>query len=243
MPSAVLFSKVAKTKRCHIRLRRRTSIKKAKYMHSKDEHLIAQISAYYSARLAEHGPCSLGVDWNGAESHHSTHNQFLRLLAGKPTASVLDLGCGYGDFLPFLRQAGFKGLYVGLDVAPAMIEEARRLHGEGSDHSWQIGSVPEGPQDFAIASGVFNVKGGVPDEEWVAYVWKTIERLAQTSRLGFAFNILSTSSDPERRRPNLFYADPVTTLASCLSRFGRHIALLQDYGLYEFTIIGHHDPA
>jgi hypothetical protein len=52
--------------------------------------------------------------------------------------------------------------------------------------------------------------------------------------------VLSLSSDPERRRPTLYYADPAEMLAYCLSRYGRSVALLQDYGLYEFTVMVRH---
>jgi len=48
------------------------------------------------------------------------------------------------------------------------------------------------------------------------------------------------SSDPEKRRGNLYYADPVETLQFCLKNFGRSVALMQDYGLYEFTIVVRH---
>jgi hypothetical protein len=97
--------------------------------------------------------------------------------------------------------------------------------------------MPAETADFAIASGVFNVKGDTPAEAWTAYVHDTIDLLARTGQRGFAFNVLSLSSDPDRRRANLYYADPNETLAWCLQRFGRSVALLQDYGLYEFTVV------
>ena len=94
--------------------------------------------------------------------------------------------------------------------------------------------------DFAIASGIFNVKGNVPSDLWTHYVHQTIDILAQAGRRGFAFNVLSMSSDPDRRRPSLYYADPADMLAHCLSRYGRSVALMQDYGLYEFTVVVRH---
>ncbi|CAD5293141.1 conserved hypothetical protein [Bosea sp. 62] len=29
----------------------------------------------------------------------------------------------------------------------------------------------------------------------------------------------------------------MTMLANCLARYGRHVALLQDYGVWEFTVL------
>jgi SAM-dependent methyltransferase len=205
-----------------------------------DASILRGVASYYASKLETHGPTPLGVDWNGTDSHEMRHRQFLRLLDGAPDASVIDLGCGFGDFWRFLRAEGHRGGFIGYDIAPDMIEKARQLHGESGDLRWRVGAEPTEIADFAIASGIFNVKGAVADEVWAGYVHRTIDILAQAGRCGFAFNVLSTSSDPERRRPNLFYADPVDMLARCLQRYGRSVALLQDYGLYEFTVLVRH---
>lgn len=202
--------------------------------------ILDQVGRYYAARLAEHGPQPRGVDWNGAESQHLRHAQFLRLLASDPSASVLDLGCGYGDFLAFLRQHGHGGAYRGWDIAPEMIAAARQLHGEGPDRSWHVGAEPDTLADYAIASGVLNVKGDVPEAEWAAYVERVIDVLARSGRRGFGFNALSLVSDPEKRRGNLHYISPVAMLERCIARYGRHVAVLQDYGLWEFTLLVRH---
>lgn len=202
--------------------------------------LLDFVSEYYASRLAEHGATPRGVDWNGPDSQRLRHAQFLRLLAADPEASVLDLGCGYGDFLDFLREAGHRGAYAGWDVAAPMVEAARARHGEGADRAFHAGDATGAMADYAIASGVLNVKGDTPEAEWAAHVRETILHLAERGRRGFGFNVLSLSSDPDRRRPHLHYADPVETLRFCLGCFGRHVALLQDYGLWEFTVLVRH---
>lgn len=199
--------------------------------------ILREVAEYYAAKLAAHGATCQGVDWSSAASHELRHRQFLRLLDGSPGASVLDLGCGYGDFLRFLRSIGHRGRFVGYDVVPEMIAEARRLHGEAADRGWRIGDEPAETLDFAVASGIFNVKGNVPDERWAHHVNATIDVLARAGQRGFAFNLLSLASDPERRRQDLYYADGAAMLTYCLARFGRRVALLHDYGLYEFTVI------
>ncbi|WP_044559019.1 class I SAM-dependent methyltransferase [Azospirillum sp. B4] len=202
--------------------------------------ILTAIGSYYSAKLAEHGTTPRGVDWKDGESQRLRHQQFLRLLADDPQAGVVDLGCGYGDFLAFLRAAGHQGPYAGYDVAPAMIEAARHLHGPAAGHGFHVGALPAAPADYAVASGIFNVMRGATLAEWSDHVWRTVDVLARAGQRGFGFNLLSLSSDPNRRRDDLFYADPAATLRTCLDRFGRHVALLQDYGLWEFTVLVRH---
>ena len=202
--------------------------------------ILSDVAAYYASKLEAHGPTAQGVDWNGTDSHEQRHRQFLRLLDGRPNASIIDLGCGFGDFLRFLRAVDHRGRFTGYDIAPSMIARARELHGEGDDHQWRVGAEPTEIAEFAVASGIFNVKGDVTNEIWTNYVKRIIDILARAGERGFAFNALSLSSETDRRRPNLYYADPTGMLAHCLSRYGRSVALMQDYGLYEFTIVVRH---
>ena len=83
----------------------------------------------------------------------------------------------------------------------------------------------------------FLVKLTTPVPEWEAYVIRTLDRLAELGTQGFAFNALTSYSDPDRMRPDLYYPDPCRLFDHCKRRHSRHVALLHDYGLYEFTIL------
>lgn len=199
--------------------------------------ILKQTADYYAGKLAAHGATARGVDWNGEQSQTQRHRQFLRLLDFDHNASVLDLGCGYGDFLRFLRTEGYAGRYIGCDVAKEMIDAACVLHGEGPDRLWCVGSNSSESADYAIASGIFNVKGAISTEEWIEHVHHTVDVLAQAGSRGFGFNVLTKSGDPALRRPDLYYADPADMMTHCIRKYGRSVALLQDYGLWEFTLL------
>jgi SAM-dependent methyltransferase len=200
----------------------------------------ASVAAYYSNKLATHGPTARGVDWNDDASQRLRHHQFLRLLGEDVDGSIADLGCGCGHFLGFLREHGYRGRYTGYDVAPAMIAAAERLHGTGLDRQWVVGGSATRPADYVIASGIFNVKQDCPAERWESYVDDTVKQMASAARRGFGFNVLSLHSDLDRRRSDLFYADPAVFLERFARRYGRRLALLQDYELYEFTLLIRH---
>jgi hypothetical protein len=68
-------------------------------------------------------------------------------------------------------------------------------------------------------------------------VCEVIEELAARATRGFAFNALTRYSDVEKRRPDLYYADPLELFDRCKRRYSRFVTLLHDYPLYEFTII------
>lgn len=199
--------------------------------------ILGDIERYYSGKLREHGPSPRGVDWNSLESQLLRFDQLLKVCDWSHPYRLIDLGCGYGSLLDELRRRGDRVNYLGLDLSESMIAEARRLHPEEPADSFRVGDRCDEPADYVVASGIFNVKQRTPDAEWHQYIVDTMRVMAKMARRGFAFNILTSYSDPERRRPDLHYADPCWFFDHCKRTYSQHVSLLHDYGLYEFTIL------
>lgn len=199
--------------------------------------LLADVASYYTSKLEQHGETPRGVDWNSADGQHLRFTQLLKLVEGVEHFSLLDLGCGYGALVDELstRPASFE--YLGLDVSEEMVSAARRRHAARPHVRFEVGARVEQPLDFAVASGIFNVRMQRAADEWAGYVNQTLDVLHAASSRGFAFNCLTSYSDPDRQRPDLHYADPCELFHRCKQHYGRNVALLHDYGLYEFTII------
>ena len=90
---------------------------------------------------------------------------------------------------------------------------------------------------FTVASGIFNVRGRTSDADWWDYIVRTLDDLAALSSVGFSCNFLTSHSDEDRKRPDLYYADPSELLRFCLDRYPRRVAVIHDYPLYEFTLL------
>jgi SAM-dependent methyltransferase len=199
--------------------------------------LLGQVSSYYQECLQEHGETARGVDWNSAESQELRYEQLLRIVPDwDAEVSLLDFGCGYGALEDILAARGIRCRYLGYDISEEMIARARaRSRGTGSSFSTELGKL--GKVDYSVASGVFNVRLRTPLDVWKSYVAESLDELNRVSRRGFAFNLLTGFADPEKMTENLFYADPCEYFGRCTRRYSRQVALLHDYGLYEFTIL------
>jgi SAM-dependent methyltransferase len=195
-----------------------------------------QVEAYYTAKVALHGAAPAGVDWNSAASQQLRFRQFLRVFP-EGDFSLLDYGCGYGALYGWLREQGVVCDYRGFDLSPRMIEVARARYGESPSCRFFQAEEELCPADVCLASGIFNVKLDRSATEWEAYVLETIGRFDQLGVRGFAFNLLTRYSDPERMRPDLYYGDPCALFERCKRRYSRNVALLHDYDLYEFTLL------
>ncbi len=199
---------------------------------------LAEVSRYYSDKLAKHGPTPAGVDWKNGESQGLRFRQLSRLFRdASESLSVNDLGCGYGAFYDYLARLGMACDYVGADISPAMIEQARLLHSDAPHCRFVAGAGDLPVADYTVASGIFNVKLGTPHAAWEAGMRDTIRSMDRLSRRGFAFNCLTIYSDADKMVDRLYYADPCQYFDFCKRSFSPHVALLHDYGLYEFTIL------
>ena len=199
------------------------------------ESIKKKVANYYTGKIDRFGPSSQGVDWNSTESHELRFEQLLKVCDGDRGFSINDLGCGYGKMYEYMTSKGYEFQYFGYDLSPAMIEQAQRLHASENCRFFEGDQLREA--DYSVACGLFNVKLDVAAKDWQEYVLHGLDHLHRASRKGFAFNILTKYSDKEYMRDDLYYPDPAFYFDHCKTRYSRHIALLHDYPLYEFSII------
>jgi len=207
---------------------------------STQEKIYAEVSRYFENTLQKFGATPNGVDWNGDVSQELRFRQFLRCLPNELVGSestITDFGCGYGAFLSYLRNQEMRCGYLGIDCVQEMIDEALNLHGKSENCDFVCAKELSKQTDFVIASGVFNARFDFTNERWIEYVISVLKNFDQNSRKAFVFNLLTSYSDADKMRPDLFYADPSFFFDYCKRNFSKNVALLHDYGAYEFTIV------
>ena len=153
--------------------------------------------------------------------------------------SVLDVGCGFGDFKTWAAQCGIVTEYSGVDLSTDLLEIARQRHGEAGFYCGELLELDFAPHafDWTVLSGVLNEQLG----DKGAYARKIIARMQQLSRKGTAFNLLSCRDEWTRTRPDLQSFDPQQILAYCRG-LGADCLLIDDYLANDFTIHMHTTP-
>lgn len=175
---------------------------------------LEHVSNYYSDRINQFGPTSSGVDWNGKEGQLARFARFESLFERVPGAlSVIDYGCGYGELHRFLSSRYEVASYVGVDVAPAMLEAARNALGDAAavHLSDDLDSVK--PAQCVVASDTYNVKLTADARNWVVYVFDDLKVLWERVTLGMAVNFLLGLLEREKEQRNFLNASPLKDMS------------------------------
>ena len=209
-------------------------------MNQKTIDIINAVNYYYTEKIKKFDSTPKGVDWKDNESQLIRFDQLLKVIDNpKGSFSINDIGCGYGKLVDILIRRNQDFVYTGYDISADMINSAHKTIGESANCRFvNINTFDEiSVADFSVASGIFNVKLGFDETDWLDYIQDILEIMNNVSRRGFSFNLLTKYSDKEYMRDNLYYADPCYFFDICKRKYSRNVALLHDYSLYEFTII------
>lgn len=170
--------------------------------------------------------------WGTRESQTGRYDVFLRHLP-LSGATVLDVGCGFGDFFAYAQERGVTfRRYLGVDLDPVIAEGARRRQTGGEFAVLDILQAdPPFRPDFIVASGIMAVKF----PEYERYALRILQRFHALCGRGFALNYLSTCSlKPDERS---HYVDPAWLLKLFQSNVDWRCTLVHDYRPNDFTLV------
>ena len=198
---------------------------------------LEKVKNYFNEKLNVHGATHLGVDYNSIEAQEIRFFELLKVIDTDQSYSLLDFGSGFGGMYDYLVRLGHAVEYVGYDISEPMLERGRELHA-GDSKCRFISDLHDVPVlDYAVVSGTFNIKLDADHDAWTKVVLDALNQTNAHASKGLAFNMLTSYSDADRMRSDLYYADPLFFFDYCKRHFSRNVALLHDYNLYDFTIL------
>jgi trans-aconitate methyltransferase len=180
------------------------------------------------------------IDAHGADSPYALgwrdrHDQLVRFEALSQMAdlnrrSVLDVGCGYADLYPYLKER-FPDItnYCGVEQIPELVEEAIKRYQHLHDCSFIPRNFLHGylpVQDYVFASGSLNYGSTKP-----GFIFDAISRLYDTCTSGLAFNLLKHMPADG----TLVAYDPEDVFEYC-RHLGSKVVLRENYAPEDFTI-------
>ena len=205
--------------------------------------MIRDLKAHYQKLYAKSGDSPASVQYACSASQRV---RFSILSEGlDKEVSIIDLGCGLADMLPFLREQGFTGEYLGCDFVPEFVEHAKEKYRADELAQFQEFNIlkdelPEG-YDYVLISGIFNNKIANNLE----FIYKTLMKSMDKVKRGVVFNAMSEYV--EYQDDELFYINPMALFDFCKKKITPYVVIKHDYitkssGFpYEFTMKLEHE--
>jgi len=187
------------------------------------------IFKFYESKLdTEKTVKSLG--WGSIEGQKIRFKKLIERMGFNE--SVLDVGCGYGDFFHYLKcyLLLHENNYCGIDIREDAITEARKRYSKGHFHIGDI-EIINNKYDWIVASGIFCH----PNENNHQYILKNIQKFYSLCNKGVSVNFLSQYS--HNKNPEMYYADPLEIIKSVSEHITHKYILMTDYLPNDFTII------
>lgn len=186
----------------------------------------------YSGLAERYGHDVRALDWGSRESQERRFG----VLAGVGNLngrSVLDVGCGLGDFAAWCARQAMAVDYTGIDITPRMVELARECLPAQAFRAADLFALPLPPEgrawDYVVASGIFAKRQEDPER----YLREAVAHMFALSRVATAFNVLSTWAPASESSE--YHADPLRTLEYCRS-LSPWAVLRHDYHPRDFTV-------
>jgi SAM-dependent methyltransferase len=169
--------------------------------------------------------------WESKEAQFSRFYAFTKGLDFNKDKTVLDVGCGFADFVDYCKEKNVKmQSYVGVDIVEEIVEKAKEKH---PDLEIQLRDIqkepfPENSFDFVIASGIFAFE----HTDWDQYVIEMCKNMLNTCKIGVGINFIK-----EGIEVNGFHGDNENRIVNLLKEnVTKKVNSLTGYLPDDFTI-------
>ena len=128
-------------------------------MACKDSKYYQNLRNHFDELLSKYGESHLSTGW-GSKASQSRRFEVLSEIGLSPHDTILDVGCGLGEFNFWLIQNEHKVQYSGIDVTDSMIKRAQEKFPNNQFRCMSLNDVKEelDAYDFVFASGIFYLK-------------------------------------------------------------------------------------
>ena len=194
---------------------------------------MSSINDTYRKKYEKYGVDSRSLHWHSEKAAKQRYVQIVSDIdfSGK---TILDVGCGFGDIIPYIKKESKEFEYTGVDVMPEFIEEAKKIHSEYTFLVKDYFNEPiDNKFDIVMCSGALN--SNVDDN--LSFRKDAIKTMYEHAQEVMVFNMAGKYPQPKTSATsNVWFADPLEILEYCMTLTPK-VILRKHYHSREFTIV------
>ena len=186
----------------------------------------------YQRTFAKHGRTAKALQWGSDEAAERRYKEIVADVDFKGK-TILDVGCGFGDIIPFIEEKARHFEYKGVDVVPEFIETAKKRH---PGYEFEVGDFFGNPgdvkYDIVMTSGTLNAK----DDDAMDFRKKAIKTMFENAKEAVIFNMAGNYPQPKSKEDGkVYYADSTEVLEYCLT-LTKKVIFRHHYHDKDFTL-------
>ena len=172
------------------------------------------------------------LDW-GSKKNQLLRFEILDEIGNLKGKKILDVGCGFGDFLIWLRNKNIKVDYTGIDLVEGFLETAKK---KSKKNKFICGNIlnkkffKKNKFNYVFASVIFTHYSLKNSEKTM---FQILKRMWDLSSEGIAFNFLG--NNVKKKFPFEFSIDSKSVVKNCC-KLSKKMILKKNYLQNDFTI-------
>jgi SAM-dependent methyltransferase len=192
----------------------------------------SEISESYKKSYKKFGRDLKSLKWKNEKAAEKRYKELTSNLDFN-NKTILDVGCGFGNIIPFIKIKTKSFTYTGIDIVPEFIKEAKSTY---SEYEFKIFDFTKDEinqnYDIILASGSLNSNRD-NNLKWRINI---IKKLFAKCNYALTFNMAGDLGETNKKKNNIWYANPLEILKYCLT-LTKKISFKTGYTYKDFTVV------
>ena len=192
------------------------------------------VKDFFNKLVEKYGYSPKSLDYSGEKSQKIKFN-IVTEVGIEDNCSVLDVGCGFGDYFNYLKQRGIKNVkYCGIDISNKIVDLAKEKNSLVNVIQGNVLDLSDDEKyDYVISLGFNAVKTG---SNWETLT-QVLDKMWKLSKKGIAYNAVSTFSEDSPRK--IYFVSPAKVIDYIMNNLTYKVVFRHDYMPHDFTIFAY----
>ena len=192
------------------------------------------VKDFFNKLVEKHGYSPKSLAYSGEKSQKIKFN-IVTEVGIEDNCSVLDVGCGFGDYFNYLKQRGIKNIkYCGIDISNKIVDFAKEKNSLVNVIQGNVLDLSDDEKyDYVISLGFNCVKTGT---NWETLT-QVLDKMWKLSKKGIAYNAVSTFAEDSPRK--IYFVSPAKVIDYIMNNLTYKVVFRHDYMPHDFTIFAY----
>jgi 2-polyprenyl-3-methyl-5-hydroxy-6-metoxy-1,4-benzoquinol methylase len=165
------------------------------------------VKGFYEKLLEKYGYSIKSLDYR-SETSQKTRFDIITQVGINDDCSLLDVGCGFGDYFNYLKQRGIKNVkYNGIDLTDKIVNVAKEKNPLANVVQGNVLDLPDDKKfDYVVSVGVNGVKTG---DNW-DNLTSVLDKMWKLCKKGIAYNAVSNFASEQDEQ--IYFVSPIRVI-------------------------------